>query len=875
MKLYGNVRHSVTGPMTAGTLERFDAGVAINAVTATAPGTAINHLRAGRAITGDITATSGDINLIAVRNNTDPLNASAAVGIQGNISAPAGRINQIYTMGPIGTETGGVVSRKNITALNGVRFLRAVDVNGVNTDDPAGGSGAALLAVPFRANIRTLSEDAAAGQPEDDRPTLRIDTAGDYDGDIVVQNLVASQYTGPVGAAKDWGIHVGGTITGDVLVRDQVRIASIVAGAFAGEVRVNTKLKGSVVARAGSIPSITVGRAPWSGSAASAEPGFTGSICRPADRLLLDDPSGSDCVGVPNSEADSMIRAAVSIGFVNLASMNQFGVKRYMPRIEAPVIGSVTIGEMQNGVIWSGRLESPTNNPLNDFASVVELSIGCMSPFSSVWVRDLKSLTVSGSVEGKISTPELASDAIIRIGGRLGAPSGGSSSAECFAQFTSNDAFEDSPRNPDISFPFGQIKITEPGRLRGQVVINAANAIPVANDAWTGPVIVGSGLDAADPRRLVLGPSGVANRDDLIGPVYRAKPSVLGGGSVGVVRFDLHGSACSPAIRDAQTPNPVRKNLINWHAGQDPIRMAYYGPIQAGTQPVQVWYGEGDPLNPVDVADGLVTNVTARFAFSPSPGDPRVLLISPAPNVPIRNNSGSSVRVENFNYRTPMSASDPERYVVVPTSQLTSRTVSVLHTPPQPVASTPYEFRFTMNCNNNDLEDIVEMTQMMGLMGCLDCYSAAVNNGAGGQGSDGIIDFCQLPEVRDDGQPNFNSAGLWAFCTNSTCTGSCTSGYPGDFNGNGTRDVTDIFNYLSAWFAGKRCVITDYGRFNNPMGFPRGITADIFGFLSAWFGDCRCELNSQTPPRGCPCLVGANQNCQPPPGAPVPFDLCQ
>ncbi|MBX3405241.1 MAG: VCBS repeat-containing protein [Phycisphaeraceae bacterium] len=52
---------------------------------------------------------------------------------------------------------------------------------------------------------------------------------------------------------------------------------------------------------------------------------------------------------------------------------------------------------------------------------------------------------------------------------------------------------------------------------------------------------------------------------------------------------------------------------------------------------------------------------------------------------------------------------------------------------------------------------------------------------------------------------------------------------PADFDGNGTREVADIFAFLSAWFAGEDAA-------QNFGGTP-GVPA-IFAFLSAWFAGC-------------------------------------
>jgi len=56
------------------------------------------------------------------------------------------------------------------------------------------------------------------------------------------------------------------------------------------------------------------------------------------------------------------------------------------------------------------------------------------------------------------------------------------------------------------------------------------------------------------------------------------------------------------------------------------------------------------------------------------------------------------------------------------------------------------------------------------------------------------------------------------------------TGCPADFNGDGTRDVPDIFSFLSAWFAMDPRADFDG---NGSIAVP-----DIFAFLSAWFAGC-------------------------------------
>ncbi|MBY0262250.1 MAG: lamin tail domain-containing protein, partial [Phycisphaerales bacterium] len=77
----------------------------------------------------------------------------------------------------------------------------------------------------------------------------------------------------------------------------------------------------------------------------------------------------------------------------------------------------------------------------------------------------------------------------------------------------------------------------------------------------------------------------------------------------------------------------------------------------------------------------------------------------------------------------------------------------------------------------------------------------------------------------------FGSPGFVANVTgNVTNPGPACIPCRADFDNSGTRDVADIFAFLSAWFAG-----TPNADFNNS-----GVrdVADIFAFLSAWFAGC-------------------------------------
>lgn len=79
----------------------------------------------------------------------------------------------------------------------------------------------------------------------------------------------------------------------------------------------------------------------------------------------------------------------------------------------------------------------------------------------------------------------------------------------------------------------------------------------------------------------------------------------------------------------------------------------------------------------------------------------------------------------------------------------------------------------------------------------------------------------------------FTRAGRVYFFASAAGTGSelhSLSACPADFAGDGAATVEDIFQFLSAWFAGRPGADVD--------GDGSQTVSDIFAFLNAWFSDC-------------------------------------
>ena len=128
------------------------------------------------------------------------------------------------------------------------------------------------------------------------------------------------------------------------------------------------------------------------------------------------------------------------------------------------------------------------------------------------------------------------------------------------------------------------------GALHGQVVLNADDD----NGAWTAPVYFGE------------------SGDDLLlhGPAYGESPVELGGGSIGLVPFRLHDSACMPGT--GQTASNDVQPVLRW-----------YGPVT---------WPDGVPL----LIERRATDAAAwellppeTFYCAPVPGDANAIRIEP------------------------------------------------------------------------------------------------------------------------------------------------------------------------------------------------------------------------------------------------------
>ena len=133
--------------------------------------------------------------------------------------------------------------------------------------------------------------------------------------------------------------------------------------------------------------------------------------------------------------------------------------------------------------------------------------------------------------------------------------------------------------------------------LPGRIIINAADA----GHAWASPVHLGSPIDEGFIQ--------------LNGPAYAQPPDQLGGGSVGVVPFRLHMSACEPvsgSVVAADETDPVSATL------------RWYGPVAwPGGAPLLIERRPGD-------GGAWESAPVGQFLFSPVADDPTALVVESA-----------------------------------------------------------------------------------------------------------------------------------------------------------------------------------------------------------------------------------------------------
>jgi hypothetical protein len=585
--LAAKVGGNITGTVTVGRVFSVVANGSINAdVTSTNTDSlsdpsddSIGFLSASNAILGSISATNGSINTIRCGVN----NASSG-GIDGDIKAENGLIQDILSTGPIGANRPSN-NKVKIRAGYGIIQTTCRYVNAQGVVQPRN------MTAEVRADVQADLTPEDYVRDEQHGKIEKFNVSGDYSGEIKAWTVRPLTYTGgdPNG---DHGIFISGAMTGPITIERNVLTASIIAGSFSQPIIVGEELKGQIVATEGPIHSIVVGRDP----AYSIEGfrGITGSIAGM---------SWAPYCTNNTTEPPALIRSPVSIGLIDTPAIDL--INKYTGcRIESPIIGELRVDSLVFAIVWSGvnQTTGPVASDPTAYADIGIIDIGnmycghgtaedaCFGP-TAIYVDQFTSCTIASLMGGAIYTPDLPQDKTIWIGCQLdwdlsGGP-GGISGVQV--------------PNPSNTQTCGQIIVHEALGLQGQVIINGSNdypaCVPATQDPvraeWTGLVKI-----TEDPDDIRLYP-GAPDPDEA--PFYLRPASQLGGywdspannysrGAVGVAPFALHYASCSPPndpLNPANNPPQIMQtafqhSLVDQSEWIDVI-LDFYGPIVASS----------------------------------------------------------------------------------------------------------------------------------------------------------------------------------------------------------------------------------------------------------------------------------------------------
>ncbi len=596
--------------------------------------------------------------------------SSLAQGIRGNIISQ-GNINHIFSTGDIGTPANPVT----ISAGDRISEIRTREQTQL---DPSVGPSNKNIYANIKAGAQYYlpspinGERFRRGVSYDAGSLIVVETGGNLKGSIEAMNLgheIAGNVDFRTNDGRE-GIIVRGTLDAPVSIWGGVNVCDIIAAKILQPIYIGYRSKGAIVAYGeptaadpllGSMKSVSIDRVQPAnvlysdafGSPFGQGPsGFIGTEARPldlapnepisglarsAEAIWFSPPNPDQSVhDFDNGARESVIRAK-SCDSIQIGQMHQNwlvdNTKEYKPRIEVEQLGSLFINQLVTGVIWSGKLEYaavpdpvtgtyPTaNNPANDFASIGQLTIGCMGPTADVYVKDCLQIEITGSMHGELHMPQLAAAGRIRIGDRLNASSTATESETCIVEFLGSLPYpwnvtrsdEQSPRGKEQSRDVapGLAVTDESTAARGSIVFEGVTEPTGAiKPGLAGQIIINSNSASNDPQNAAANLQGVVkivsrayNPSNMIlsDPVlatysidaaaaatrlasYAARNSALGGGAIGLVPFGFHPEQCLP---------PVSEVLINNHPVGNPfsretlltatakIQLAFYGPLQA------------------------------------------------------------------------------------------------------------------------------------------------------------------------------------------------------------------------------------------------------------------------------------------------------
>ncbi|MDG2199608.1 MAG: hypothetical protein P8K80_00295 [Phycisphaerales bacterium] len=215
--------------------------------------------------------------------------------------------------------------------------------------------------------------------------------------------------------------------------------------------------------------------------------------------------------------------------------------------------------------------------------------IGTLACQAEAWLdMDLRTTAGTGTL-WRLAAPTVDGQVLIdAMAPMLGAD------GDCFVQV---DRFNGELRiEGGLSSEAPIIQLGEEG-LAGRIIINAGNA----GGAWASPVQLGA---PADDGFL-----------QLHGPVYAQPPELLGDGSVGLVPFRLHMSACEPVSGSIVSADEA--DLVS-------VTLRWYGPVSwPGGVPLVVEHRRLD-------GGGWESAPGGHFLFLPVADDPTALVVESA-----------------------------------------------------------------------------------------------------------------------------------------------------------------------------------------------------------------------------------------------------
>ncbi|MCX5689284.1 MAG: hypothetical protein NTV94_05750, partial [Planctomycetota bacterium] len=302
--------------------------------------------------------------------------------------------------------------------------------------------------------------------------------------------------------------------------------------------------------------------------------------------------------------------------------------------------------------------------------------------------------------------------------------------------------------------------------LRGSVVLNAiGNPAPDLSELLMGDVRVFVPSPGSPPARLSF--NGVASQPATYVPAYTTPGSVLGGGAIGIVPFDLRMQDCVPTTEGQQWPAKfLDSDFCHYRtgAGASPgAVLRYSGPVyypNGSAAPALSVFRVNSPED-IDVTSSIVVDCS----IGTRPDAPsRQVIVHSTPQAPL-------VPGDYYIVRNPVGG---------PTGLMCDTVLAA--NPVETNSFAKYYFNLASDCNRDGIADDIQL---------LEPY-ADVNE-------DGRLDMCQLYFdqhcIADfnldggvDGRDNELFWLLWEF------------GHPrADVNQDGGVDGGDVEPYMAAW----------------------------------------------------------------------------